>query len=309
MLGTGELTAKPVRINATSGRRDQRRGPGRPRQGTGQADLLGHRPGADDHPRLRPRGRRPAVLHRERGHARRHGHVGDAARRLQRGARVPVDAGQHDAVAAGGRPGDTNVKVGERRRTSSSATRSRSARRRRRSPPSGRSRAPRRCSRPPPWATRTSRSRRRPASRPATQLRIGEQTRRRSRTSARRAARRRSSAAAAAGATNIRVASVTGLVAEQRRSRSAARPRSVATVGTQGANGTGLTLAAPLAAAAAAGAAVRYDGTGITFTPALTAAQAPAPRVLAPGTGITIDAPLDRRAGRGRHRAQHARAR
>ena len=39
----------------------------------------------------------------------------------------------------------------------------------------------------------------------------------------------------------------------------------VTAVGTQGANGTGLTLAAPLPEAAASGAAVRYDGTGLTF--------------------------------------------
>ena len=54
---------------------------------------------------------------------------------------------------------------------------------------------------------------------------------------------------------------------------------------------------------------MRYDGTGVTFTPALTAAQATGATVLAPGTGITIDAPLTGRAGRGRDRAQHARAR
>ena len=43
VLGTGELTAKPVRINATSGDVDQRRRAGRPRQGPGQAHLLGQR--------------------------------------------------------------------------------------------------------------------------------------------------------------------------------------------------------------------------------------------------------------------------
>ena len=75
------------------------------------------------------------------------------------------------------------------------------------------------------------------------------------------------------------------------RSPSGAR-RHVATVGTQGANGTGLTLAAPLASAAANGTAVRYDGTGVTFTPALTAAHASGAAVLAPGTGITIASPL-----------------
>ena len=99
------------------------------------------------------------------------------------------------------------------------------------------------------------------------------------------------STAAAAGATNIRVASVTGLVPNSDITVGG-QPARVVTVGTQGANGTGLTLAEPLANAVAAGGPVRYDGTGITFTPALTAAQGAGATVLAPGTGITIDAPL-----------------
>ena len=99
------------------------------------------------------------------------------------------------------------------------------------------------------------------------------------------------STAAAAGATNIRVASVTGLVANSTITVGG-QTAQVVTVGTQGANGTGLTLAAPLANAAAAGAPVRYDGTGITFAPALASAYALGANVVAPGTGITIDAPL-----------------
>ncbi len=66
----------------------------------------------------------------------------------------------------------------------------------------------------------------------------------------------------------------------------------IQTVGSAGANGTGVTLRTALATAHASGAAVRDLGTGISFTPALASAHASGAAVLDPGTGITISAPL-----------------
>ena len=66
-MGTGEATAKPVRINATIGDVTNAEGLVDPSKGPARLTYSGHRPGAGDHPRLRPRGRRPAVLRRERG--------------------------------------------------------------------------------------------------------------------------------------------------------------------------------------------------------------------------------------------------
>ena len=66
----------------------------------------------------------------------------------------------------------------------------------------------------------------------------------------------------------------------------------IQTVGTAGATGTGVTLAAALSNAHASGAAVQDLGTGITFSPALAAAHATGAPVIAPGTGITISSPL-----------------
>ena len=102
-------------------------------------------------------------------------------------------------------------------------------------------------------------------------------------------------AAAAAGATNIRVGSVTGMAAGDTvhvDTGAARETRTIATVGTSGANGTGLTLTAPLDAAHAAGAPVQDLGTGISFTPALTSGHDAGAAILALGTGITLAAPL-----------------
>ena len=127
VLGTGTADVAPVRIASVVRIGDERGGAGRSVEGAGHADLHGGWSGAGGHARLRPRGRRPAVLHRERGHARRSGHVRDAAQRLQRDAPVPVHGGQHDADAARG-GGRHQPQGRRRRRTSSSATRCRSAR-------------------------------------------------------------------------------------------------------------------------------------------------------------------------------------
>ena len=69
------------------------------------------------------------------------------------------------------------------------------------------------------------------------------------------------SAAAAAGATNIKVASVTGMAAGDSIVVDG-EAATIATVGTAGANGTGVTLASALNSAHASGAAVQDLGTG-----------------------------------------------
>jgi hypothetical protein len=100
-------------------------------------------------------------------------------------------------------------------------------------------------------------------------------------------------AAVAAGATNIKVASVTGMAAGETvhvDTGDARETRTIASVGTSGANGTGLTLTSPLNAAHAAGAPVQYLGTGITLTAPLTQAHAAG----APVRGITGNLTGDR---------------
>jgi alpha-L-rhamnosidase len=99
------------------------------------------------------------------------------------------------------------------------------------------------------------------------------------------------SAAAAAGATNVKVASVTGMAAGDTIIVDG-ETRTIQTVGTAGATGTGVTLTTALTSAHASGAAVQDLGTGISFAPALASAHASAAAVLDPGTGITISAPL-----------------
>ncbi len=67
-------------------------------------------------------------------------------------------------------------------------------------------------------------------------------------------------------------------------------------MGTAGANGTGITLDAPLEVVHAQGASVRdldRPGTGVTFTPALGQAYAQGATVSTPGTGITFTPALD----------------
>jgi alpha-L-rhamnosidase len=72
--------------------------------------------------------------------------------------------------------------------------------------------------------------------------------------------------------------------------------RTVTAVGTAGANGTGITLNAPLTIVHAQGAPVRNPsrpGTGVTFEPALGQAYAEGAAVSTPGTGITFSPALD----------------
>jgi hypothetical protein len=99
------------------------------------------------------------------------------------------------------------------------------------------------------------------------------------------------SAAAAAGATNVEVASVTGLTAGTTLIIDTGAGResdTITSVGTAGAGGTGLTLATPLAGDHAAGVAVSDPGTGISFSPALSLPHASGAAVQALGTGITF---------------------
>ncbi len=103
--------------------------------------------------------------------------------------------------------------------------------------------------------------------------------------------------------------------------------RTITAVGTAGANGTGITLNAPLTIVHASGAPVRNPsrpGTGVTFEPALGQAYAQGATVSTPGTGITFTPALigrtrggfvrhrfgqsARRARRERGRAGHAAA-
>jgi fructan beta-fructosidase len=62
--------------------------------------------------------------------------------------------------------------------------------------------------------------------------------------------------------------------------------------GTAGADGTGITLSAPISSAVANGAAIRYLGTGITLTEPLSRAHADGAAASALGTGVTLNEPL-----------------
>ena len=98
-------------------------------------------------------------------------------------------------------------------------------------------------------------------------------------------------AAAAAGDTVVKVASVNGFVAGDTLivdTGAAAETRTIAAVGTAGADGTGVTLTAALSAAHASGVAARMQGTGITFETPLAAAHAQGAATRGLGTGITI---------------------
>ena len=107
------------------------------------------------------------------------------------------------------------------------------------------------------------------------------------------------SAAASAGDTNIKVASVTNMVAGERIGIDAGFQNveygKIAAVGTAGAGGTGVTLQSPLSFAHAGGAAAQDLGSGITLTSPLSFAHAATAHVInasALGTGITVTAPL-----------------
>jgi hypothetical protein len=104
-------------------------------------------------------------------------------------------------------------------------------------------------------------------------------------------------AAAAQGDTDIKLASVAGLVAGGTLSigtcgRAACATATIASVGTAGASGTGVTLTAGLSAAQASGVGVTSAGTGITFRPALTSAEPAGASAEALGGGIVLSKPL-----------------
>ena len=106
-------------------------------------------------------------------------------------------------------------------------------------------------------------------------------------------------AAAAAGDTNIKVTAVTNMVAGENIVLDAGFPNveygTIASVGTAGATGTGVTLQSPLAKAHATGAPAQDIGSGITLAAGLGSAHPSGARVVdtsALGTGITLSAPL-----------------
>jgi alpha-L-rhamnosidase len=97
----------------------------------------------------------------------------------------------------------------------------------------------------------------------------------------------------------LRVASVAGFQVGDRITVDAGdnlETRTVTAVGTAGANGTGITVNAPLIIVHAQGAAVRdldRPGTGVTFDSELAQAYAAGAAVSTPGTGITFTPALD----------------
>lgn len=97
--------------------------------------------------------------------------------------------------------------------------------------------------------------------------------------------------AAQAGATNIKLTSVTGLVAGATLvidTGANAETVTVTAVGASGAGGTGVDFTPALALTHIGAVAVRSDGTGVDFTPALTAAHASGATVTDAGAGITF---------------------
>jgi hypothetical protein len=102
------------------------------------------------------------------------------------------------------------------------------------------------------------------------------------------------SAAAAAGNANIKVASVTNMVAGERvRVDSGANQEfaTIQTVGTSGAAGTGVTLASALTLAHASGAAAQDLGSGITLSTPLASAYALGTTVTRTAIGLIPDGP------------------
>src|SRR4051794_1928415 len=110
----------------------------------------------------------------------------------------------------------------------------------------------------------------------------------------------RTAAPAPAGATNLKVSSVNNISAGDRIRLDIASPThgiewvTVTAVGTAGATGTGLTLAAPLQFNHASNLPFSDWGTGISFTPATRFAHTSNEPVQALGSGITLDSPLAR---------------
>jgi hypothetical protein len=109
----------------------------------------------------------------------------------------------------------------------------------------------------------------------------------------------RLSAAAHAGDTNIKMSSTTNIsVGDVIRLDIASKGHGienvkVTAVGTSGASGTGVTIAAPLRFDHASNLPYSVWGTGISFTPATTFAHSSNEPVQALGSGITLDSPLD----------------
>src|SRR5688572_21804544 len=109
-------------------------------------------------------------------------------------------------------------------------------------------------------------------------------------------------ASSAAGATNIKVAALANVSAGDTLTISTGQRMEravVASVGTARANGTGITLTAPLRLPHASGVDVWDRGTGISFTPATRFAHRSGDAVQALGSGVVLDRPLARGHGYG----------
>ena len=102
-------------------------------------------------------------------------------------------------------------------------------------------------------------------------------------------------APAAAGATSIQVTSTAGITAGDKINLDIGSRKetvTVASVGTAGRNGTGLTLVSPLQFAHSSNLPFSDRGTGISFTPATRFAHSSDEPVEALSVGITLDQPL-----------------
>jgi len=103
------------------------------------------------------------------------------------------------------------------------------------------------------------------------------------------------SAAAVAGATNIKVAAYSNMTATDTLTVGTGGRKELVTVtsvGTTGASGTGVNLAAPLWFDRMSGAHVSDVGTGISFSPATKFPHVSGDAVQALGSGMTRDSPL-----------------
>ncbi|MBM0225039.1 AbfB domain-containing protein [Micromonospora sp. ATA51] len=109
----------------------------------------------------------------------------------------------------------------------------------------------------------------------------------------------RLSAAARAGATNIKMSSTANISVGDKIRLDIDSPGhgidnvTVTAVGTSGANGTGITIAAPLQFDHASNLPYSVWGTGVSFTPATRFPHSSNEPVQALGSGVTLDKPLD----------------